>query len=148
MAEDLPTALQAVRNAIELELSGPLLASKALAENTFVQTWIQNGEEAGTGQQIDAYLRNVKDNNQALSAFIVSDTTRNYYSDGGLSRQISPDSDQWFYNFLRSDAPFELALDVEKRLTKLRCLLIMRSLWMVGESPSVVLAARWTQWSR
>ncbi len=118
VAEDLPTALQEVRNAIELELSGPLLASKALAENTFIRDWIQAGEDTGLYPKIDAYLRNVKDKNQALSAFIVSDISRNYYSDAGLSRQISPDTDQWFYNFLRADIPFELALDVEKTLNK------------------------------
>ncbi|WP_271272339.1 methyl-accepting chemotaxis protein [Aliamphritea hakodatensis] len=118
VTEDLPTALQAVRNAIELELSGPLLASRALAENTFVQAWIKNGEAAGTGQEIDGYLRNVKDNNQALSAFIVSDVTGNYYTDAGLSRQISPENDPWFYSFLRTEAPFELALDVEKTLNR------------------------------
>ncbi|WP_261843006.1 methyl-accepting chemotaxis protein [Aliamphritea ceti] len=118
VSDDLPTALQEVRNAIELELAGPLLASKALAENTFVRDWMIEGENSDDNQKIREYLSNIKANNQALSAFIVSEKSRNYYSDTGLSRQVSPSGDQWFYSFLRSDKPFELALDIEKTLNK------------------------------
>ncbi|MBU2880842.1 methyl-accepting chemotaxis protein [Psychrosphaera sp. B3R10] len=113
---ELPTALAEVRNAIELELSSPVEASKAIATNTMVTNWITNGESSSKLAEFTEYLANIKANNEAISAFIVSGETSNYYTNDGIIRQINQNEDKWFYKFTNSGKEFELSLDVDKNL--------------------------------
>lgn len=115
---ELPTALKEVRNAIELELSDPILTSRSIAENTFVQEWIKSGESPDKKEDFIGYLKQIKSDNNAISSFIVSGETRNYYTGEGLVRQIDKNEDKWFYNFINSNIPFELSLDIDKSLGK------------------------------
>lgn len=115
---ELPTALKEVRNAIELELSDPILTSRSIAENTFVQEWIKSGESPDKKEDFIGYLNQIKSDNNAISSFIVSGETRNYYTGEGLVRQIDKNEDKWFYNFINSNIPFELSLDIDKSLGK------------------------------
>ncbi|MDO6720738.1 methyl-accepting chemotaxis protein [Psychrosphaera sp. 1_MG-2023] len=113
---ELPTALAEVRNAIELELSSPVEASKAIATNSMVTNWITNGESSSKLAEFTEYLANIKANNEAISAFIVSGETSNYYTNDGIIRQINQNEDKWFYKFTNSGKEFELSLDVDKNL--------------------------------
>lgn len=113
---ELPTALAEVRNAIELELSGPIEASKAIATNTMVTNWIAGGESNSKVAEFTEYLKNIKGNNDAITAFIVSNESSNYYTDKGVIRQISENEDDWFYKFIKSGKELELSLDIDKNL--------------------------------
>jgi len=42
---DLPTALSEVKSQIELELSTPIIVGKEIAQNLFVQQWMNNNVE-------------------------------------------------------------------------------------------------------
>lgn len=110
---DLPTALSEVKSQIELELSTPIVVGKEIAQNLFVQQWINNNEDAQSRGKFIDYLKHIKNKNQASNAFIISKNSRNYYTDEGISRQIDS-SDSWFDVFLASDKPFEVALDIDK----------------------------------
>jgi len=113
---DLPTALSAVRNAVELELAEPITMSKSIAESVFVTNWLANGEPEDQQDQFTEYLSKIKTNDNAITAYIVSENTGNYYTADGLSRQVTRDGDGWFYSFLSSSDTYELSLDVEKTL--------------------------------
>jgi methyl-accepting chemotaxis protein len=113
---ELPTALAEVRNAIELELSGPIEASKAIAQNTMVEQWIREGEPTSQLSDFTAYLSKNKQANDAITAFIVSGNSNNYYTHDGLVRQISKSDDGWFDAFIRSNKEYELSLDIDKAL--------------------------------
>ncbi|MGJ8693018.1 MAG: methyl-accepting chemotaxis protein [Thalassotalea sp.] len=115
---ELPTALREVRNAIELELSVPINTSRTIAHNTFVENWLKNGEPENQRQDFIEYLARIKKDNNAITSFIVSKNTNNYYTNKGISRQIEQQDDQWFYKFLNSNKDFELSLDIDKALGK------------------------------
>lgn len=110
---DLPTALSEVKSQIELELSTPIVVGKEIAQNLFVQQWMNNNEDAQSRGKFIDYLKHIKNKNQASNAYIISKNSRNYYTDEGISRQIDS-SDTWFDAFLASDRPFEVALDIDK----------------------------------
>ncbi|NIB40950.1 methyl-accepting chemotaxis protein [Pseudomaricurvus alkylphenolicus] len=115
-ASELPTALREVRNSMELELQKPVLISKGIAENRFVQRWLESGESPEQLGDIKDYLSHLKEQNQAISAFVVSGTTGSYYNNGGLFKTLSRDSakDGWFYDFIDSGQPVGLSIDVDE----------------------------------
>nr|MDC2856185.1 hypothetical protein [Ningiella sp. W23] len=95
---DLPTALSEVKSQIELELSTPIIVGKEIAQNLFVEQWMNNNEDAQSRGKFIDYLKHIKNKNQASNAFIISKNSRNYYTDEGISRQIDS-SDSWFDAF-------------------------------------------------
>ena len=111
---DLPTALNEVKNGIELELSNPIIVSKEMSQNTFVKEWISGGEDSTQQESFVNYLSSIKKENNAISSYIVSKSSGNYYTNKGISRKISESEDKWFYNFLDSDQSFQLSLDLDK----------------------------------
>ena len=115
---ELPTALREVRNAIELELLVPINTSRNIAKNTFVEAWLKSGEQENQLEEFIEYLERIKNDNSAITSFIVSSKTKNYYTNSGLVRQIVQNEDQWFYNFLNSNKAYELSLDIDKVLGK------------------------------
>ncbi len=111
---ELPTALREVRNAIELELSIPINISRSIAKNTFVENWIRKGEQEAQLDNFIEYLTRIKNDSHAITSFIVSNGTSNYYTHSGIARQITKSEDQWFYNFINSNKDYELTLDIDK----------------------------------
>jgi len=58
---DLPTALSEVKSQIELELSTPIVVGKEIAQNLFVQQWMNNNEDAQSRGKLIDYLKHIKD---------------------------------------------------------------------------------------
>jgi methyl-accepting chemotaxis protein len=114
---ELPTALREVRNAIELELSVPITTSRSIAKNTIVENWLREGEQEVLLGDFTEYLTRIKNDNNAITAFIVSNATSNYYTHDGIVRQIDAE-DQWFYKFINGNKAYELSLDIDKVLGK------------------------------
>ncbi len=119
--EEIPATLNAVANAIEKEISLPLTISKSMAENTFSNQWLSQGEDPSKINEISRYLTATKNNNDAITAFIVSGLSNNYYVPDGLSRTLDPSSsnDSWFYDFLQSDKKYSLDIDNDATLSTL-----------------------------
>ena len=119
--EEIPATLNAVANAIEKEISLPLTISKSMAENTFTNQWLAQGEDPSRLNEITNYLTATKQNNNAITAFIVSGLSNNYYIPSGLSRTLDRNSskDAWFYKFLNSDKKYSLDIDNDATLDTL-----------------------------
>lgn len=119
--DEIPATLNAVANAIEKEIGLPLTISKAMAENSFTNTWLEQGEDPSKLNEIQTYLSETKQNNQAITAFIVSGLSNNYYLPSGLSRTLDPNNsnDNWFYGFLKSDKKYSLDIDNDVSLNTL-----------------------------
>ncbi|OUS40456.1 hypothetical protein A9R00_05930, partial [Oleispira antarctica] len=117
--QEVPTTLDAVTNAIEKEINIPLTISKAMAQNHFTNTWLRDGESIEGLNEVSTYLRSMRDDNQAITSFIVSGKTGNYYTADGLSRTLDKNKDAWFYNFMRSDKPYSLDFDIDSKLKKM-----------------------------
>ena len=119
--EEIPATLNAVANAIEKEISLPLTISKSMAENTFSNQWLSQGEDPSRLNEIQSYLSATQQNNNAITAFIVSGLSNNYYVPSGLSRTLDPNSsnDAWFYRFLNSGKKYSLDIDNDANLNTL-----------------------------
>lgn len=120
-SEEIPATLNAVANAIEKEINLPIIISKSMAENTFTNTWLAEGENPAQIDSIKNYLSSTQTNNKALTSFIVSGNSNNYYGPKGLTRTLDPNSSDnaWFYNFLKSDKQYSLDIDNDFSLNKL-----------------------------
>jgi len=120
-SEEIPATLNAVANAIEKEISVPLTISKSMAENTFSNQWLEQGEDDRQLDNIKQYLSATQQNNNAITAFLVSGHSNNYYVPSGLSRTLDPNSsnDGWFYGFLNSGKKYSLDIDNDVSLNTL-----------------------------
>ena len=119
--EEIPATLNAVANAIEKEISVPLTISKSMAENTFSNQWLEQGEDDRLLSSIKQYLSATQQKNNAITAFLVSGHSNNYYVPSGLSRTLDPNSsnDSWFYGFLNSGKKYSLDIDNDVSLNTL-----------------------------
>ncbi len=117
--DEIPATLDAITNAIEKEIYVPLNISKAMAQNHFTNSWINNGEAPEDIQNVAEYLKIMRDSNNAITSFIVSGSTGKYYTPDGLSRTLNKSDDAWFYNFMGSGKPFSLDFDIDASLNKM-----------------------------
>lgn len=111
---DLPTALEEVKNAVELDLQSTILPSRSLANNMYIKRWMQNGEPSEGVNVLTSHLAEIKRESNAISAYVVSGNSNNYYTHDGIDRQITPQGDTWFQTFINSSQPFEIAIDIDK----------------------------------
>lgn len=117
--QEIPATLTSVANAIEREITIPLSISKAMAQNHFTNKWLSNGESLEQALDITQYLKVMRDENNAITSFIVSGHSRNYYTPDGSNRQVSPETDGWFFNFINSGKEYSLDIDLDDELKKL-----------------------------
>ena len=114
-AEELPAALESIRNDIDATLTAPITTAQSLAHNPYLQAWLFAGEpEEGAGEAL-AYLHNVQQRSGASSVFYVSARSGNYYTANGLERTLSREHDHWFYRLVdasEGDA-YQLQIDDE-----------------------------------
>lgn len=117
--QEIPASLNAVANAIEKEINIPISISKAMAQNHYTNQWLAQDEPEENLDSVIAYLKNMQSQNDAITSFLVSGNTKNYYTPQGLSRQVSQDKDSWFFNFLKSGKQYSLDIDLDSKLGKL-----------------------------
>lgn len=116
--QEVPATLSSISNAIEKEINIPLSISKAMSQNLFTNTWLNNNEPEEETANIIEYLKVMQTENNAITSFIVSGTTKKYYTPQGISRTISSSSDQWFFNFINSNKSYSLDIDIDHKLKK------------------------------
>lgn len=115
----LPNQLAKVESRIREQLSTPIELSKAISQNKFLLDWAIAGEPEAEQQKIIDYLKYIQQANGAFTTFWVSNTSKNYYTQDGISRKVTPQGDAWFYKFINGDKPYEISFDIEKGTTKL-----------------------------
>lgn len=118
-AQEIPASLNAVANAIEKEISTPIAISKSIAQNYYTNHWLAQGETSEGMGDVIAYLKNMQSQNNAITSFIVSGNSKNYYTPKGLSRQVSETDDRWFFDFISSNKPYTLDIDSDVKLNQL-----------------------------
>ena len=127
-ADEIPAILGSLANAIEKEINIPLAISRAMSQNHFTNKWIVEGEAPESLNDIAQYLGVMEKQNNAITSFIVSGLTGNYYTSTGLSRTLSRDNDAWFYNFIDSGKEYSLDVDIDDKLNKLALFINYRTL--------------------
>ncbi|WP_166890214.1 methyl-accepting chemotaxis protein [Massilia sp. CCM 8734] len=113
--QELPSVVGEIRNDVLRQISVPLGASLALANNTYIHAWEGEGLPDAGIDAWKAYAESVKAKNKAVTVFWVSKATGKYMSEQGLTRTIDKEggNDQWFHGFLAEGKPYTLVLNKE-----------------------------------
>jgi methyl-accepting chemotaxis protein len=109
---ELPSVVGEIRNDILRQIAVPMTASLAIADNTFLHAWENEGlPDAGVPAWL-AYANAVKRKNKADAVFWVSEATGKYYTDKGFNMEMkkSDPGNAWFYDFLASGKPYSMRL--------------------------------------
>ena len=114
--EALPASILAIRNDLERVLAEPLTAARGIAENSLVQDWLQQGEDAAQQAAFVRYLSAVQSQQEALTTFIVGLDSGNYFTGKGLDRRLSrgPAENNWFYAFVDAGQARSLDIDIDQ----------------------------------
>lgn len=111
LEDTLPLTGDNIYSEIQKDLLQSILVSSLMAQDTFVQSWVIQGEQ--NPEQIIRYLQSIQQRYQAVTAFFISDTSRTYYHSSGILKVISPQdpSDLWYFNVAKLKQNYEVNLD-------------------------------------
>jgi diguanylate cyclase (GGDEF)-like protein len=109
----LPLTGDNIYSEIQRDVLRPTFISSLMASDTFVRDWILSGEQDVS--KIARYLNEVKQEYNAISAFLVSDKTGHYYYYKGILKRVREDEhrDVWYYRVRDMKEPYEMNLDVD-----------------------------------
>jgi len=111
--QTLPITGDNVYSEIQKDILRPVFVSSQMAHDTFVRDWIINGED--DQEQITKYLKEIKLKNKAISSFLISDKSRNYYYADGLLKQVKEGEsrDAWFFRVKNLKSSYETNVDLD-----------------------------------
>lgn len=107
----LPLSAETIDAELEGQLFQKVAVARAMAANSFLEDWLASGER--NPAQVIAYLRGVRAEIDATTAFLVSQANGRYYHPDGILKQVSRTDprDAWYYRFRDNPAPFEINID-------------------------------------
>ncbi len=78
LQNELPLSSNNIYSEIQHDLFRPILISSLMANDTFVKTWLTQGETDESA--ITDYLSHIRKKYGTITAFLVSEKTRKYYN--------------------------------------------------------------------
>ena len=96
----LPLSLDNIYTEIQKNIVQPYLVSSMMANDTFVQNWLKNSEQDQS--KIIEYLSSIKNKYNMFSTFLISNTTKNYYTNNAFIEKVDPNRkhNQWYFDFV------------------------------------------------
>jgi len=113
--QSLPLTLDNIYTEIQKYIIHPYLISSMMANDTFVQDWLSTKES--DKQKIVKYLNNVNSKYNMFSTFLVSNKTKNYYTQNGFIEKVNINKSKWYFNFKDSKVQHEINLDFNKNIS-------------------------------
>lgn len=117
---DINTMIAArVYIAIDRSLREPIAVAKTMASDSFLKEALENEDgmsEDEESQVMKKYLSEMKEGLGYESTFVISDSSRRYYSYDGLSKIIDTENDPadaWYIEFVRSEMNYDLDVDYD-----------------------------------
>ena len=109
----LPLTSDNIYSEIQRDLLRPILISSVMASDTFVRDWTLSGEE--DSERIVAYLTEIQQQYDTITAFYVSDQSRRYYHPDGVLKSVAEDDpqDAWYFRVRDMREPFEVNVDTD-----------------------------------
>lgn len=113
----LPLSLDNIYTDIQKSIIQPYLVSSLMANDTFVQDWLINDE--ANSKKVTRYLEAIKNKYNMFNAFLVSDKTKNYYTQNGFIEKVDKSNvnNQWYFNFKDIENKHEINLDFNEHLS-------------------------------
>ncbi len=106
-----------VYDSINNELLKAIMVSQTMANDSFLRHTLENEKNLSQeqrGELFKNYLHEIKNNFFYSSAYIISDGSKNYYTENGIHKQVDTEKnphDIWYKNFLKKNV--EYAFDVD-----------------------------------
>lgn len=112
----LPLTVDNIYTEIQRNIIEPNLVSSMMANDTFLQDWLQHDED--NAEKIQRYLEAVKNKYSVFVAFLVSEKTQSYYTHKGFLEKLSKDKadNQWYFRFKDGQHHHEINLDSNEHL--------------------------------
>lgn len=109
----LPITGDNVYSEIQKDILKPVVISAQMANDTFVRDWILNGEQDAS--LITKYLNVVKERNNAVTSFLVSNKSYKYYHSSGPLKTIQENEarDEWFFRVRSMKKTYETNVDID-----------------------------------
>jgi diguanylate cyclase (GGDEF)-like protein len=113
----LPLSLDNIYTDIQKHIIEPYLVSSMMANDTFVQDWLNENDQ--NDEKIIRYLEAIKNKYEMFNTFLVSDTTKKYYTQNGHIETISADNveNKWYFKFKDDHRKHEINLDFNEHLS-------------------------------
>jgi methyl-accepting chemotaxis protein len=110
---ELPAQVGEIRNDIQRQIAEPVAISQALANNTFLHAWEDEGGADAGLPAWKQFATRLKQTSHAATVFWASNTSAKYYGEDGYERTLNKASaeDGWFNDFLSSRVPYRLDLN-------------------------------------
>lgn len=107
----LPLMVDSIYSKIQKQLIEPNLIASMMSHDTFMKDWLVN-EENDT-EKITQYLAMIKTKYKMFTTFLVSENSRNYYTDQGMLEKISSDNknNAWYFKFKNNPNENEINID-------------------------------------
>jgi len=110
----LPLTADNIYSEIQKDLLPPIFVSSMMAQDTFLRDWALGGEK-DVGK-VTHYLREVRDRYDTVSAFFVSERTRNYYHPKGIVEKVERNdpTDKWYFRVRSMTPDYEINVDADQ----------------------------------
>ncbi|WP_049723475.1 sensor domain-containing diguanylate cyclase [Gilvimarinus polysaccharolyticus] len=107
----LPLTSDNIYSEIQRDLLQPLLISSLMAHDTFVTEWVISGEQEPA--RIAEYLTRIQNKYDTITAFFVSEKTRNYYHPSGIIKKVdsTDPADSWYFHARQLTGEHEINVD-------------------------------------
>ena len=117
---ELPNTLMRIRNDIDKEITLMQGITEQLAQNTFVEHWLQNGADKAGEQQVIDYLGRLSHRYNLSNVSVANRESADYWNQDGFLRTLQNDNlDGWFFAFKDSGEALSRSLYTESGVTKL-----------------------------
>ncbi|ALO45337.1 sensor domain-containing diguanylate cyclase [Pseudohongiella spirulinae] len=109
----LPLTSDNIYSEIQRDLLRPILISSVMATDTFVRDWALTGED--DADRIIAYLTEIQNEYDTITAFYVSEESRQYYHPTGVLKTVTAEDpdDIWYFRVRDMRTPFEVNVDTD-----------------------------------
>lgn len=119
--KDLPAQLENLGAQVALKLAPSVQVSRSLADNSFVQRWIQNGMPEAELPLLKEEMLQINQQLGAMAVFLAANDGQraiyHYFQNGQFDyreMQGSDEDDIWYFNYLSKKVPYELNLDINQ----------------------------------
>jgi len=111
LENELPLSSNNVYSAIQADLLRPIFISSLMANDTFVQDWVLEGELEP--QRMVRYLARIRKRYDATTSYFISAKSLRYYHYGGIGKVLSEtaEDDRWFFAARAMKEPYDVNVD-------------------------------------
>lgn len=113
----LPLSLDNIYTEVQKNILQPYLISSMMANDTFLKEWLKHPKQ--DEQQIINYLNAIQNKYNMYNTFLVSNKTKNYYTQDGLVEKLDFNKPHhlWYSKFVKHKNKHEINIDYNKNLS-------------------------------